>query len=258
MLVGGVRDLPPAKCYYLSVILSLCSFIKIFYWCHLVEACRNRIEHGLLVGYQIVNYVWVFVLNHSAVLSLLIHSHVYFDRSFLCGGSTGLFIYGYCLYYYHARSDMSGFMQTTFFFGYMACICYGFFLMLGTVGFRAALLFVRHIYRSIKCEWLLGPIQKSVDSCFIFCLVLVTCRFCSREVLILFCIISLLKSRSRIPFASCFWKSMITIWVDSILWEKFVSLLSLDTLLRQFFPNLNFPYPLTTPHLGPFSLPTQN
>uniref|UniRef100_M4ECW3 Transmembrane 9 superfamily member n=1 Tax=Brassica campestris TaxID=3711 RepID=M4ECW3_BRACM len=44
------------------------------------------------------------------------------------------------------RSDMSGFMQTSFFFGYMACICYGFFLMLGTVGFRAALLFVRHIF----------------------------------------------------------------------------------------------------------------
>lgn len=73
-------------------------------------------------------------------------------RALLCGGSTGLFIYGYCWYYYYARSDMSGFMQTSFFFGYMACICYGFFLMLGTVGFRAALFFVRHIYRSIKCE----------------------------------------------------------------------------------------------------------
>ncbi|PRQ20439.1 putative nonaspanin (TM9SF) [Rosa chinensis] len=41
-------------------------------------------------------------------------------------------------------------MCTSFFFGYMACICYGFFLMLGTVGFRAALLFVCHIYKSIK------------------------------------------------------------------------------------------------------------
>ncbi|MQM14838.1 hypothetical protein Taro_047773 [Colocasia esculenta] len=72
--------------------------------------------------------------------------------SVLCGGSTGIFIFLYCFYYYHARSDMSGFMQTSFFFGYMACVCYGFFLMLGTVGFRASLLFVRHIYRSIKCE----------------------------------------------------------------------------------------------------------
>ncbi|CAL5430354.1 unnamed protein product [Camellia sinensis] len=74
------------------------------------------------------------------------------EESFLCGGSTGLFVYGYCLYYYHSRSDMSGLLQTSFFFGYMACICYGIFLMLGTIGFRASLLFVHHIYGSIKCE----------------------------------------------------------------------------------------------------------
>jgi len=59
----------------------------------------------------------------------------------------GLFVYGYCLYYYIARSDMSGFMQGSFFFGYMAIVCFGFFLMLGTVGWRASLMFVRHIYK---------------------------------------------------------------------------------------------------------------
>ena len=37
----------------------------------------------------------------------------------MCGGSTALFIYGYCFYYYHARSDMSGFMQVR------AGLCYG-------------------------------------------------------------------------------------------------------------------------------------
>jgi hypothetical protein len=77
---------------------------------------------------------------------------LFFCRSVLCGGSTGIFVFFYCIYYYHARSDMSGFMQTSFFFGYMTCVCYGFFLMLGNVGFRTSLLFVRHIYRSIKCE----------------------------------------------------------------------------------------------------------
>ncbi|KAF7834746.1 RNA polymerase II C-terminal domain phosphatase-like 2 [Senna tora] len=74
---------------------------------------------------------------------LAAEDHEWWWRSFICGGSTGLFIYGYCLYYYHARPDMYGFMQTSFFFGYMACICYGFFLMLGTTGFRASLIFIR-------------------------------------------------------------------------------------------------------------------
>ena len=67
-------------------------------------------------------------------------------------GCAGLFIYGYCFYYYLARSDMGGWMQTSFFFGYMACVCLAFFIMLGTIGWRASLLFVRHIYRAIKCE----------------------------------------------------------------------------------------------------------
>ncbi|RZB92421.1 Transmembrane 9 superfamily member 3 isoform C [Glycine soja] len=115
--------------------------------------------HRIYTIYSILFIVFIILLIVTAFITVALtyfqlaaEDHEWWWRSFLCGGSTGLFIYAYCLYYYYARSDMSGFMQTSFFFGYMACICYGFFLMLGTVGFRAALFFVRHIYRSIKCE----------------------------------------------------------------------------------------------------------
>ncbi|KAJ6290877.1 hypothetical protein OIU76_027824 [Salix suchowensis] len=115
--------------------------------------------HRIYTIYSILFIVFIILLIVTAFITVALtyfqlaaEDHEWWWRSFLCGGSTGLFIYGYCLYYYYARSDMSGFMQTSFFFGYMACICYGFFLMLGTVGFRASLFFVRHIYRSIKCE----------------------------------------------------------------------------------------------------------
>ncbi|CAL0329857.1 unnamed protein product [Lupinus luteus] len=115
--------------------------------------------HRIYTIYSILFIVFIILLIVTAFITVALtyfqlaaEDHGWWWRSFLCGGSTGLFIYGYCLYYYYARSNMSGFMQTSFFFGYMACICYGFFLMLGSVGFRASLLFVRHIYRSIKCE----------------------------------------------------------------------------------------------------------
>ena len=39
-----------------------------------------------------------------------------------CLGHAGFFILGYCFYYYFARSEMSGFMQTAFYFGYMAMV----------------------------------------------------------------------------------------------------------------------------------------
>ncbi|KAJ8470526.1 hypothetical protein OPV22_024869 [Ensete ventricosum] len=110
----------------------------------------------------VILLIWALVTSPLLVLGgiavaltyfqLAAEDHEWWWRSVLCGGSTGLFIFFYCIYYYQARSDMSGFMQTSFFFGYMTCICYGFFLMLGTVGFRASLIFVRHIYQSIKCE----------------------------------------------------------------------------------------------------------
>ncbi|GMI85518.1 hypothetical protein like AT5G37310 [Hibiscus trionum] len=115
--------------------------------------------HRIYTIYSILFIVFIILLIVTAFITVALtyfqlaaEDHEWWWRSFLCGGSTGLFIYAYCLYYYIARSDMSGFMQTSFFFGYMACICYGFFLMLGAIGFRASLLFVRHIYHSIKCE----------------------------------------------------------------------------------------------------------
>ncbi|XP_074564264.1 transmembrane 9 superfamily member 2-like [Curcuma longa] len=115
--------------------------------------------HRIYTIYSILFIVFIILIIVTAFITIALtyfqlaaEDHQWWWRSVLCGGSTGVFIFFYCIYYYHARSDMSGFMQTSFFFGYMTCVCYGFFLMLGTVGFRASLLFVRHIYRSIKCE----------------------------------------------------------------------------------------------------------
>lgn len=42
---------------------------------------------------------------------------------------------------------MHGILQMSFFFGYNALACFAFFLMLGSIGWRASLLFVRSIYK---------------------------------------------------------------------------------------------------------------
>ena len=55
-------------------------------------------------------------------------------------------MYAYALLYYW-RSDWAGFMQGVFFCGNMLLVSYAFFLMMGAVGFRAALFFVCYIYR---------------------------------------------------------------------------------------------------------------
>ncbi|KAI8524337.1 hypothetical protein RHMOL_Rhmol13G0142700 [Rhododendron molle] len=84
-------------------------------------------------------------------IQLTVEDHEWWWRSILRGGSIAIFTFGYAIYFY-AKSNMRGFLQLSFFFGYNACICYALFLMLGTISFRASLLFVQHIYGSVKNE----------------------------------------------------------------------------------------------------------
>merc|ERR1719424_877794 len=128
-------------------------YIELYYifasvWGHKVYTIYSI----LFIVFIILVIVTAFITIALTYFQLAVEDHEWWWRAVLCGGSTGCFIYGYCFYYYYARSDMSGFMQTSFFFGYMFTICYGFFLMLGTIGYRASLTFVRHIYKAIKCE----------------------------------------------------------------------------------------------------------
>eukprot|EP00232_Nephroselmis_pyriformis_P024087 CAMPEP_0182865824 /NCGR_PEP_ID=MMETSP0034_2-20130328/7890_1 /TAXON_ID=156128 /ORGANISM="Nephroselmis pyriformis, Strain CCMP717" /LENGTH=611 /DNA_ID=CAMNT_0024998143 /DNA_START=30 /DNA_END=1865 /DNA_ORIENTATION=+ len=155
------REIPPLPWYRMALPQMLMAgflpfsaiYIELYYifasvWGHKVYTIYSI----LFIVFIILIIVTAFITIALTYFQLAIEDHNWWWRSMFCGGSTGLFIFGYCFYYYYARSDMSGFMQTSFFFGYMFMVCYGFFLMLGTVGFRASLLFVRHIYKAIKCE----------------------------------------------------------------------------------------------------------
>ena len=51
-----------------------------------------------------------------------------------------------------APSLRSGWIQGSFYFGYMAIISYAFMIMLGSIGFFSSLVFVRHIYGVVKCD----------------------------------------------------------------------------------------------------------
>lgn len=46
-----------------------------------------------------------------------------------------MFILGYSFFYFFQRSEMDGFFQASYFFGYMFIISYAFFIMLGSIGF---------------------------------------------------------------------------------------------------------------------------
>jgi hypothetical protein len=73
----------------------------------------------------------------------------------------GFFMFAYCVFFYFTKTDMSGFMQTSFFYGYMAMASYAVFLMLGAVGYGASRIFVDYAY-AYKCALAYSPYQFPV------------------------------------------------------------------------------------------------
>ncbi|GAY62488.1 hypothetical protein CUMW_218180 [Citrus unshiu] len=72
--------------------------------------------------------------------------------SFFSAASTAVYVYLYSIYYYYVKTKMSGFFQTSFYFGYTLMFCLGLGILCGAVGYLGSNLFVRRIYRNIKCD----------------------------------------------------------------------------------------------------------
>lgn len=115
--------------------------------------------HKIYTIYSVLFIVYCVLLLVTAAITvaftyfqLAAEDHRWWWRSFVCGGSTGLFVYGYATWFFCVKSNMNGIMQTAFFFGYNFIVCYAVFLMLGTVGWWAAFVFVSRIYRAVKAD----------------------------------------------------------------------------------------------------------
>ncbi|XP_010523531.1 PREDICTED: transmembrane 9 superfamily member 2-like [Tarenaya hassleriana] len=121
------REIPPLP-WYRSAIPQMAMagflpfsaiYIELYYifasvWGHRIYTIYSI----LFIVFIILLIVTAFITVALTYFQLAAEDHEWWWRSFLCGGSTGMFIYGYCVYYYYGRSDMTGFMQTSFFFGY--------------------------------------------------------------------------------------------------------------------------------------------
>ncbi|XP_027083641.1 transmembrane 9 superfamily member 5 isoform X1 [Coffea arabica] len=154
------REVPPSTWYCRipgqMFIAGLLPFSAIVMELHQLYASIWGYKIFTLPGILFITFMILVLV--TAVLSILL---TYFQltvedpdwwwRSFLRGGSVGIFMFLYSFYFY-SKSSMSGFMQTVFYFGYSASMCYAFFLMLGTVSFYTSLTFVRRIYHAVKSE----------------------------------------------------------------------------------------------------------
>ena len=106
----------------------------------------------MLLVFSILIIVTVCVTIVSTYFLLNSENHQWQWISFVASGSTAIYVYLYAIYFFYFKTNMSGVLQTTFYFGYMGLFCLAFFIMCGTIGNTASSIFAKRIYRNIKVE----------------------------------------------------------------------------------------------------------
>lgn len=114
------------KIYYVYEFMLL-SFIILI----IVTACVSIVATYFLLNSE--NYHWQWT-------------------SYASGASISIYIYLYCIYYFMYKSHMDGWFQFIYFFGYSLMFAVGIGIMCGAIGFLASSVFVRRIYRNVKCD----------------------------------------------------------------------------------------------------------
>ncbi|GES73084.1 transmembrane 9 superfamily member 3 [Rhizophagus clarus] len=128
-------------------------FIEIYFIFSSFWAYKIYYVYGfMLFVFIILLIVTACVTIVSTYILLNSEDHRWHWMSFLTCGSTAVYVYLYSIYYFINRTKMYGLFQTSFYFGNTAIVCFGLFVMLGTVGYFAANKFVRTIYKNVKLD----------------------------------------------------------------------------------------------------------
>ena len=158
--VGAIaRQVPPRPWYSSRLALVLLAgflpfgsvFVEIYYvatsaWGHAIYAAWAIFLVVLLILAMVVSCVSIV----SVYLLLNAEDHFWHWHSFLSGASVALYVFAYAVYFFVFRTEMSGALQASFYFGYSLLACAGLGVMTGTIGTVSAAAFVRAIYSSIK------------------------------------------------------------------------------------------------------------
>ena len=102
---------------------------------------------GFLTVVSLVLIVTVIEVTIVATyIQLCAEDYNWWWQSFFIGGSSAVWMFLYCSWFYVVKLNITGFVSGLLFFSYsfLACAVYG--LLTGTVGFLTAYAFVRRIY----------------------------------------------------------------------------------------------------------------
>ncbi|KAH9626406.1 hypothetical protein KSS87_009092 [Heliosperma pusillum] len=155
------RPIPEKKWYLTPSVISLMGgllpFGSIFIEMYFVFTSFWNYKVYYVYGFMLLVFLILIIVTVCVTIVgtyFLLNAENYHWQwtSFFSAASTAIYVYLYSIYYYHVKTKMSGFFQTSFYFGYTMMFCLGLGILCGAVGFLGSNLFVRRIYRNIKCD----------------------------------------------------------------------------------------------------------
>ena len=96
--------------------------------------------------------VTVCVASVATYALLNAENHRWHWPAFLSSASVGVYIFAYAAHFFAHRTDMSGLLQTAWYFGTCAALSAATSLAAGAAGYAGAAAFVRRVYASVKTD----------------------------------------------------------------------------------------------------------
>ncbi|GLT39975.1 hypothetical protein SLA2020_141390 [Shorea laevis] len=155
------RPIPEKKWYLTPSVISLMGgllpFGSIFIEMYFVFTSFWNYKVYYVYGFMLLVFLILIIVTVCVTIVgtyFLLNAENYHWQwtSFFSAASTAIYVYLYSIYYYYVKTKMSGFFQTSFYFGYTLMFCVGLGILCGAVGYLGSNLFVRRIYRNIKCD----------------------------------------------------------------------------------------------------------
>jgi transmembrane 9 superfamily member 3 len=138
----------------LAGLLSFGSiFIELYYVLTSLWNYKYYHVYGFLLGVFGILVVVVSMTSVIVVYFCLNAENYHWQwTSFGAGASTAAYVFLYGVYYFLFKTHMHGFLQTMFYFGYMAMISTTLGILCGTLGHGASSRFVRIIFQNLKVD----------------------------------------------------------------------------------------------------------
>eukprot|EP00657_Telonema_sp_P-1_P008879 TRINITY_DN3112_c0_g1_i9.p1 TRINITY_DN3112_c0_g1~~TRINITY_DN3112_c0_g1_i9.p1 ORF type:complete len:356 (+),score=105.60 TRINITY_DN3112_c0_g1_i9:88-1155(+) len=152
----------PEKEFYLHPVVTtimggLLPFGAIFIEINFVLSSIWLRHYYYVFGFLLLVFI-ILVITCSEMCIVLCYSHLchgdyeWWWRSFLTSGSCAVHVFLYSIFYYHTQLSITKTLSMFLYFGYNLALSLVLFVLTGTIGYQATLVFVRKIFSSVKLD----------------------------------------------------------------------------------------------------------